>query len=140
MVHYEACCHQFTSHLHTLNQVKEFLHLLHVYIVWSLRPATLALRDVVDVTPDYRVALLNVEPPGIPSFQRSVQRYIDVLTGHPIHELQIYATDHLGTTAALLLQPEQVSEEVEIWKNAQIRFAEVDEDRDVQNGISVEIA
>ena len=71
----------------------------------------------MDVAPDYQVALLNVEPPGIPSFQRSVQRYIDVLAGHPIPELQIYAADHLGTTATLLLQPEQVSKEVEVWEN-----------------------
>ena len=91
--------------------------MLHVSVVWSLRPATLALRDVVDVAPDYRVALLNVEPPGVPSFQRSVQQYIDVLAGHPIPGLQIYAADHLGTTAALLLQPEQVFEEVKVWKN-----------------------
>ena len=41
---------------------------------------------------------------------------------------------------ALLLQPEQVSEEVEVWKNPQICFAEVDKDRDVQDGVWVEIA
>ena len=70
--HYEACCHQFSSNLHAFNQIEEFLHLLHVSAVWSLRPATLALRDVVDVALDYRVALLNVEPPGVSSFQRSV--------------------------------------------------------------------
>ena len=70
----------------------------------------MALRDVVDVAADCRVALLHVEPPGVPPFQRSVQRYINVLTGHPIPELQIYIADHLGTTAALLLQPEQVFE------------------------------
>ena len=80
--------------------------MLHVNTIWSLRPATLALRDVVDVTPDYRVALLNVEPPGVSSFQRSIQRYINVLTSHTIPELQIYVADHLGTTAALLLQLE----------------------------------
>ena len=62
---------------------------------------------MVDVASDYWVTLLlNVEPPGVPSLQRSVQRYIDVLAGHPIPKLQIYATDHLGTTVAFLLQLE----------------------------------
>ena len=85
----------------------------------------------MDVASDYWVALFNVERPGVPSFQRSVQRYIDVFTGHPIPELQVYAADHLGTTAALLLQPEQVSEEIEVGKNPQIRLIEMDKDQDV---------
>ena len=75
----------------------------------------MALRDVVDVTLNYRVALFDVEPSGVPSFQRGIQWYINVLAGHPIPELQIYAADHLGTIVALLRQPEQVSEEVEVW-------------------------
>ena len=55
-------------------------------------------------------------------------------------QLKIYSTDHLGTAVALLLQPEQVSEEVEVWKNPQIHFVEVDKDRDVQDDIWMEIA
>ena len=94
---------------------------------------------MVDVIVDCRVALLHVEPPGVPPFQRSVQQYINVLVGHPILELQIYAADHLGTTAALL-QPEQVFEVVEVRQNPQIRLTEMDKDRDVQYGVSVEIA
>ena len=54
-------------------------------------------------------------------------------------QLKIYSADHLGTAVALL-QPEQVSEEVEVWKNRQICFAEVDKDRDMQDGVWVEIA
>ena len=34
-----------------------------------------------------------------------------------IPELQIYTADHLGTTAAFLLQLEQVSKEVEVRQN-----------------------
>ena len=55
------------------------------------------------------MALFHVEPFGIPLFQRGVQRYGNILVGHSIPELQIYATDHLGDAAAFLLQPEQVS-------------------------------
>ena len=91
----------------------------------------MALRDVVDVASDYRVALFNVEPLGVPSFQRSIQWYIDVLAGHPIPELQIYTANHLGTAAAFLLQPEQVSKEVEVRQNPQKRLTEMDKDRDV---------
>ena len=63
------------------------------------------------------MALFHVEPFGIPLFQRGVQRYGNILIGHSISELQIYATDHLGDAAAFLLQPEQVSEEVEVRQN-----------------------
>ena len=86
------------------------------------------------------MALLHVEPPGVPPLQRSVQQYSDVLARHPIIELQIYAADHSGTAAALLLQPEQVSEEVEVGKNSEIRLTEMDKHRDVQDGVWVEIA
>ena len=55
-------------------------------------------------------------------------------------QLKIHSVDHLGIVAALLLQPEHVSEEVDVQKNPQIRFAEVDKNRDVQNGVWVEIA
>ena len=71
---------------------------------------------------DGRVALLHVEPPGIPPLQRGVLRYSDVLAHHSIAKLKIYTTDHLGTTATLLLQPEQVSEEVEVGKDSKIRL------------------
>ena len=62
------------------------------------------------------MALLHVEPPGVPPLQRGVQQHSDVLASHPIAELQIHAADHSGTAAALLLQPEQMSEEVEVGK------------------------
>ena len=86
---------------------------------------------MVDVAADCRVALLHVEPPRVPPFQRSVQQYINVLAGHPILELQIYAADHLRTTAALLLQLEQVSKKVEVWQNPQKCLTEMNKDRDV---------
>ena len=72
---------------------------------------------MVDVAVDCRVALLHVEPRGIPPLQRSIQWNSNVLARHPILELQIYTADHLGTTAVLLLQPKQVSEEVEVQQN-----------------------
>ena len=86
-----------------MNQVKELLHLLHVNTSWSLRPASLVLRDLVDVVADGRVVLFHVKPLGIPPFQGSVQWYADIIIGHSVLELQIYAADHLGATAAFLL-------------------------------------
>ena len=71
----------------------------------------------MDVAADCRVALFHVEPLGIPPFQRSVQRYVNILVGHSISELQIYAANHLGATTAFLLQPEEMSEEVEVRQN-----------------------
>jgi len=95
----------------------------------------MALRDVVDVALNYRVALFDVEPSGVPSFQRGIQWYINVLAGHPIPELQVHAVDNLGTTAAFFLQTEQVPEEVEMRKNTQKRLIEMDKDHDVQYGV-----
>ena len=69
MAYYEACCHKFTSQLHTLNQVKELLHLLHVDTSWSLRPASLVLQDMVDIAADAWVVLFHVEPLGIHPFR-----------------------------------------------------------------------
>ena len=85
--HYEARRHQSVVDLHALYQVEELPHLLHVSTARLLRPALLALWDVIDVTVDCRVALLHVEPPGVPPLQRSIQRYSDVLARHPILEL-----------------------------------------------------
>ena len=85
--HYEACCHQFASNFHAFNQVEELPHLLHVSTVWFLRPALLVLWDMVDVAVDCRVTLFHVEPLGVPPFQQSVQRYINVLASHSILEL-----------------------------------------------------
>ena len=76
--------------------------MFHVSTVRFLRPAPLVLWDMVDVVADCRVALFHVEPLGIPPFQRSVQRYVNILAGHSIPELQIDAADHLGATAAFL--------------------------------------
>ena len=91
--------------------------MLHVNDVGSLRSAIMALQDVVDVALNYRVALFDVEPSGVPTFQIGIQWYIDVLVGHPIPELQVHAADHFGTAAAFFLQTEQVPEEVEVRKN-----------------------
>ena len=77
--------------------------MLHISAAWHLRLALLALRDVVDVAADGRVALLHVEPPSVPPLQQGVQWYSDVLTRHSIIELKIYVTDHLGTATVLLL-------------------------------------
>ena len=95
---------------------------------------------MVGVAADGRVALFHVEPPSVPPLQRGVQRYSDVLTRHPVAELKIHAADHSGIATALLLQLEQVSEEVEVGENSKIHLAEMDKNRDVQDGVWMEIA
>ena len=39
-------------------------------------------------------------------------------------QLKIHSADHLGTIAAFLLQPEQVTKEVEVGKDSEIRLTE----------------
>ena len=77
------------------------------------------------------MTLLHVEPPSIPPLQRGIQRHSNVLSRLPIAELQIHTADHLGTTPALLLQPEQVSKKIEVGKNAKIRLVEMDKHNNV---------
>ena len=74
------------------------------------------------------VALFHVEPPGVPPLQRHVQRHSKVLVRHPIVQLKLHPTDHLGTTVASLLQPEQVMEDVEVGEDSEIWLTEMDED------------
>ena len=95
---------------------------------------------MVGVAADSRVGLRPVEPLGIPPLQRHVQRHSKVHAGHSIAQLKVHSIDHLGTTATSLLQPEQVTKEVEVGKDSEICLVEMDEDKDVQNGIWVEIA
>ena len=86
------------------------------------------------------MALLHVEPPAVPPFQRRVQRQSEILVRHSVVQLKIHAADHLGTTAAYLLQPEEVTEEVEVGKNPEIRLTEVNENQNVQDSVWVEDA
>ena len=133
--HYEAHRHHHFVHLHALYQLEELLHLLHISTGWLLRPAPLVLRNLVDVASDGRMTLLHVEPPGIPPLQRGVQQHSNVLARHPIAELQIHTTDHSRTAPALLLQPKQVLEEVEVGNNAKIRLIEVNKDSNMQDSV-----
>ena len=55
-------------------------------------------------------------------------------------ELKIHTADHPSTATTLLLQPEQMTKKVEVGKNSEIRLIEMDKDRDVQDGVWVEIA
>ena len=55
-------------------------------------------------------------------------------------ELKINVADYLGFAATLLLQPKQMTKEVEVGKNSEIRLIEMYKDRDVQDGVWVEVA
>ena len=138
-MHYEASYNQFTPKLHALNQFQKFHYLLHVSVVGSLRPVTMVNQDVMDVASNHWVTLFDIEPSGVPTFQGGIQRYVDVFAGHPIPKLQVHAADHLGTAAPLLLQTEQVPEEVEVRKNTEKRLVEMDKDRNMQNGVGMQI-
>ena len=86
------------------------------------------------------MTLLHIEPPSIPPLQQCVQRHSKVLAHHSIAQLKIHAADHLGTIVALLLQLEQVTKEVEVGKDSEIRLTEMDADRYVQYAVRVKVA
>ena len=83
---------------------------------------------MVDITADGRMALLHIEPPGVPPLQRCVQRHSKVLARHTIAQLKVHPADHLGTTAASLFQPEHIMEEVEVGEDSELCLTEMDED------------
>ena len=54
-------------------------------------------------------------------------------------ELQIHTADNFGTAPSFLLEPEKVSKEIEMGKNAKIDNAKVDKHRNVQNSVWMKI-
>ena len=86
------------------------------------------------------MTLLHIEPPGIPPLQRSIQRHSNVFARYPIAELQIHTADHLRTAPSFLIQPEKVSKEIEMGKNAKIGLIEMDKHGNVQNNVRMQIA
>ena len=62
------------------------------------------------------------------------------MTHHPVPKLQIRAAYDPRSRSSLGFQAEEVAEEIKMGKNAKIGLAEMDEDRDMNDGIWAEIA
>jgi len=62
------------------------------------------------------------------------------LANHPVPKLQVRAAYDPRSRSPLRFQTEEVVEEIKMWKNAKIGFAEMDEDRDMKDGIWAKIA
>ena len=62
------------------------------------------------------------------------------MVNHPIPKLQVRAAYDPRSRSPLGFQTEEVAKEIEMRKNAKISLAEIDEDRDMKNGIRAQIA
>ena len=84
--------------------------------------------------------LWHVEPSLHPILQTHVQRGGDVLTHHPILKLQLCAAYDPRSRSSSGFQTEEVAEEIKMQKNAKISLVEMDEDKDMKDGIQAQIA
>ena len=62
------------------------------------------------------------------------------MANHPVPKLQVRAAYDPRSRSPLRFQTEEVVEEIKMWKNAKIGFAEMDEDRDMKDGVWAKIA
>jgi hypothetical protein len=62
------------------------------------------------------------------------------LANHPIPKLQVRTAYDPRSRSPPGFQTEEVAEEIKMWKNFKIGFAEMDEDKDMKNGIWAQIA
>ena len=83
--------------------------------------------------------LWPVEPPLCPILHVCVQWGSDVLANHLISKLQVCATYYPRSRSPSSFEIEEVAEEIKMWKNAKIGFIEMDKDRDMKDGICVQI-
>ena len=81
--------------------------------------------------------LWHVEPSLCLILHVCVQWDSDVLPNHPILQLQLRATHNPRSRSPLRFQTEKVAEEIKMWENAKIGFTEMDEDRNVKDGVRV---
>jgi hypothetical protein len=57
------------------------------------------------------------------------------LANHPVPKLQVRTAYDRRSRSPPGFQTEEVAEEIKMWKNFKIGFAEMDEDKDMKNGI-----
>ena len=62
------------------------------------------------------------------------------MANHLVPKLQVRTAYDPRSKSPLGFQTEEVAAEIKMWKNAKISFLEMDEDRDMKNGIWAQIA
>jgi hypothetical protein len=84
---------------------------------------------------------MNVEPLLVPISERCVPRAVEILLLHPILKGQIHPTSDFGAALGPLPpQAEQVSEEVKMGLDSPICLTKVDEDRNKEDRVGMQIA
>ena len=64
----------------------------------------------------------------------------DVLTHHPVPQLQISSTDHPRASSPLDFKAEEMAEKIKMGEDSKERFAKIDKDGNMQDGVWAKIA
>ena len=108
---------------------------LHPSISQLMAPLGIAHGNLINVTCHIVFSLWHGEQSLHPILHICVPWGGDVLANHPIPKLQVRTAYDPRSRSPLGFQIEKVVEEIKIWKNAKISFVEMDEDRDMMDGI-----
>ena len=131
----EICCHDHPIQPSLVYQRQELHHLLHSVGARPLQPLGIAHGDLINVACHIRLHLWHVEPSLRPILHICVQCGHDVLANHPVPKLQVRTAYDPRSRSRPGFQAEEVAEEIKMRKNAKISFIEMDEDRDMKDGI-----
>ena len=88
----------------SVNQHQELPHLLHSTSTTSLRPPGIAHGNLINVSHHKMFPLWHVEPSLCPILHVCVQRGSDVLSNHPILQLQVRATHNPRSRSPMRFQ------------------------------------
>ena len=82
-----------------------------------------------------------MEPLLVPFGEGSVPWAAEVPVLHPVAQIEVYSTCNLGASnCSFLPQTEKIAEEVEVRLYSNIDLAQVNERRNEENGVQVQIA
>ena len=103
-----------------------------------LRPLGVAHWELINIALHIRLHLPDVEPSTGPVLHIHVQLDGDVLTHHPVQQLQIGAASH--PISPLDFEAEEMAEQIEMRKDSHIRFTKIGKNCNVQYGVQGKIA
>jgi hypothetical protein len=110
--------------------------------LWSLVLGHSLVWNVPDIAQHSTVGLFaDVKPLLVPISKRSVPWAVEILLLRPIPEGQIHSAGDFGAALGPFLpQAEQISKEVEMGLDSPIRLTQVDENRNKEDRVGMQIA
>lgn len=80
----------------------------------------------------------NIKPELLPAYVAGGELVLEVLLTLSLFELKSYPSNHgLIDRGGLGTETEEITKELEVWLNAEKSFVEMNEDRDMDDGIGI---